>query len=80
MFLLGSAATAVWATHQWLNDLAAAWLLAPGKTKARPGFDRLTGFVALTADLSARVRRCPGEPWLRSLGARTGTLQDGRVR
>ena len=67
-------------THQWLDDLAAARPLATGRTKDLPGFDRLTGFVAFTADLSARVRGCQGEPWLRSSCVRPGTLRDGRVR
>jgi hypothetical protein len=53
-------------THQWLNDLATAPMLATGRTKDLPGFDRLTGFVTFTADPSVRVRRCQGEPWLRS--------------
>jgi hypothetical protein len=59
-------------THQRPKDSAAIQLLATGKTKDLPGFDRLTGFVAFTADLTARVRRCQGKPWLRSSCVRSG--------
>jgi len=49
------------------------------RTKDFPGCDRLTGFVAFTPDLSARVRGCPGELWLRSFPVRSGTCQDESV-
>jgi len=46
-------------THQWLNDLAAARLLATGKTKDLPGFGWLTGFVVFTP---RRPTMCPVMP------------------
>jgi len=71
-----NAEAAAHARH-WLNDLAAARLLATGRTKELPGFDRLAGFVTCTADLSARVRRCQGKPRLRSSRVQPAPLRDG---